>query len=297
MNDEPITLTAVNSIDDTLFPDGLLWHFTKTECLVSILKNGIRATHSSCLSDRIDGCLRNRCQEIYSDLLAAKSRFNGDSLRVEIAKKRFNEVLGNDAAFPSFIACFASNPNFETMWERYGLNGGIAIGIREQAIFEKRIINDEERIRVKLCDYHRWQFYSENIRSNAIRIKEAIQGCSSLADIDTLCQKEIPSLHKQAEQLLFVKRHIFEFEHEVRLAVIVSGQKDETLDKYRKQLKTENGKMFFHIDFGKEPKDWVGRIVVGPYGNADNGLASTLTIARLYGIPLERVERYRPSYI
>lgn len=311
MDKETPPSATAKHFDDTLFPDGLLWHFTKPECLVSILKNGIRATHSAFLSDRLDGSLRNRCQRLYSDLMAAKASFKGDSGRVENAKEQFRKILNLDAAFPSFIACFVANPDFEAMWERYGLDGGIAIGIREQFVFQKRRKTDEENVLVKFCNYHNWDSLLDAVRRTEIRVQGELKSCSTLEDVDKLCRKEIPAINEQATNLLFAKRRIFEFEHEVRLAWILLGLNDnpqagpgnevdakcDPTAKYNPKLSQENGKLFVHIPFGKQPKDWVARIIVGPYGDVDRHVASALTIARLFGISQEQVEMYTPPYL
>ena len=153
MGDGKVKSSSENQIAD----EEMLWHFTRIGALSSILSEGLRVTHSACLSDKLDGVLRNRTQKMFADLVAAYHRAEGQVQISEDTENKYRDMLKCDAASPAFIACFAVNPDFEKMWERYCLHGGLAIGVK-RACVEKQVAKTEhEEVLVKICDYEGWE--------------------------------------------------------------------------------------------------------------------------------------------
>ena len=56
------------------------------------------------------------------------------------------------------------------------------------------------------------------------------------------------------------------------------------------ELQFRNGKLFFFPSFQGKPKDWVGRILVSPYGNTKANLRIARLFAQSFNIALDRVK-------
>ena len=133
--------------------DGLFWHFTQLDALQSIFHNGFRMTHSACLSDKLDGGLRNQIQAINCEITSRLYEEINSTTVGDDVKHAMLDLAKNDCVSPAFIACFSKDPNFGEMWSHYGCEGGVAIGIKSEFLINAQFNNANEKCSLMTCDY------------------------------------------------------------------------------------------------------------------------------------------------
>ncbi len=276
-----------------LAPTDILWHFTSMDALLPILKTGFWAKHSSCQSDKLDCSLRNKLRKMWCRLT-----FERDAIRDKTSIPKENlrmlqKAFVGDVPFPSFITCFSHEPNFEAMWEHYGVDGGISIGCRYGFIASLKEKSDTNMlIKDGACGYFEFDkclaYLNEidSIVEETLKVAYANKG--GLNDCEAIL-KELSQLEKQ---MLFVKRSIFSFEHEWRLIHTISSyslDKNDDSFHFPDKLMWSNGKLVFDVKVESPPNDWIEEIKISPFGNAEENYRMALLIAHSFGIDLKKV--------
>ena len=287
---------CTNQHDFSCAEDGLLWHFTKVDALQSILQNGFRMTHSSCLSDKLDGALRNQVQEIYVDLYSRLYEIKKNCKLSGDEKKSAHAIIGRDVITPSFITCFALNPKFEDMWERYCSDGGIAIGVKVKYLIDKCRDKSEGEYLLKRCDYSNWIELAEDIGKYKHKVRDQLKNVKVREELKKLESEVMPAVEKNSKEVLFAKRELFSFEREVRLVRLIVGKDDALLNKCRGELGQFKDKVYLNLKLNGKPKDWIGSILVSPYGGVNDNFARVSVIARIHGMSSIVAKGVLPSY-
>ena len=275
--------------------DGLFWHFTQIEALQSIFHDGFRMTHSACLSDKLDGGLRNQIQVINCEITSRLYEVINNTTIGEDVKHAMFELARNDGISPAFVVCFSKNPNFGEMWSHYCHQGGVAIGIKKEFLINAQFKNANEKCSLMACDYGIWDELSVEID----KIKyEIVQTLAKLEDrkLVEYCKGLRPRLIEASNRVLLAKRERFTFEHEVRLVRIIEGHDEEFLSLIRECVGQSCEKVYLSMKLGGQPRDWIGALKISPFGDVAGNFAKAAAIAKLYGIPIGVQKDSLPHY-
>ena len=267
----------------------VLWHFTSMDALLPILKTGFWAKHSSCQSDKLDCVLRNKLRKMWCRLILERNAIRDKTSVPRGNLRMLQKAFGGDVPFPSFITCFSYNPDFEAMWERYGLNGGVAIGCKYEFIANmKRRSNRDFIVKDGACEYCDYTICSNYLTEIDEIIEEAIRVAYSEKKLEE-CDKILEELKRLEDKMLFVKRDIFKSEREWRLVHTISLDKQDDSFRFYDMLISSNGRLVFNVKIDNHPNDWISEIRVSPFGNAEENYQMALLIAHSFGIDLRKV--------
>ncbi len=283
------TMLNKQQAEESVQPDkeDYLWHFTPTpEALLSILKNGVRATHSSCLSDKMDCLLRNEIRTIYVDLINTKKSKAGKPSYLEPEEETLRSVFEQDIFHPAFVSCFLQklDDDFDAAWDQYTPTGGFGIGIKRD--FVEDITRNSItgcRILGDVCKYT-FEEQRKQVEATINDILSETTAVNTIEEAEELCRKHIAGIEKLTNKLLFVKRSTLSWEKEFRIAYVFNERLPSD------KLKVENGKLFFFPPYRGEPKDWVGQIRISPYGNSKSNLRIARLFAQSFNIALDCVK-------
>lgn len=284
-----------------IFPGGLLWHFTPPGTLLSILRDGLRATHSSCLSDRLDCAVSQRMQQLLFDMVKKQHECAGDPLPHE-QEAPATSFFEKGLLFNAFIACFSFAPDFEMSWERYTPQGGFAIGFEEEAILGLRTFSRKSLsavadsshsansgsaanpwILVQCCEYkHPLSVLTwiRNRRNDILTKMSDLYKNQTQESLTRYCEEQAKEIVAKSTELLFSKRKQFEWEHEFRVAVMYGND----IPKDSLHHIAETNKTFVNLSFQDEPKNVIRKIIVSPNGNVGENHKHARLIATTFGI-------------
>ena len=286
---------AVEDGDEFKTVDGLFWHFTQIDALPSIFRDGFRMTHSACLSDKLDGGLRNQIQVINCEITSRLYEVINNTTIGEDVKHAMFELARNDVINPAFIVCFSKDPNFGEMWSHYGRRGGIAMGIKKEFLINAQFKNASEKCSLMACDYGIWDELSveiDKIKSEIVQTVTKLEGHKLVE----YCEEFRPRLIEASNRVLLAKRERFAFEHEVRLVRIIEGRDEDFLSSIRESISQYCDKVYLSMKLGGQPRDWVGALKISPFGDVEGNFAKAAAFARLYGIPIGVQKESLPHY-
>lgn len=283
--------------EESVQPDkeDYLWHFTPTpEALFSILKNGVRATHSSCLSDKMDCLLRNEIRTIYVDLINTKRSKAGKSSYLEPEEEMLRSVFEQDLFHPAFVSCYLQKLDdaFDAAWDQYTPAGGFGIGIKRE--FVEKLKNqriDGCSIHADVCKYT-FEEQRKQVETTINDILSETTEVRTIEEAEALCRKHIAAIEKLTNKLLFVKRSTFSWEKEYRIAYVFNERLPSD------KLQVQHGKLFFFPPYLEDTKDWVCQILISPYGDSEGNLRIARLFAQSFNIPIDNVKAQQlPSIV
>lgn len=276
-----------------LAPKDILWHFTSMDALLPILKTGFWAKHSSCQSDKLDCFLRNKLRKMRCNLLFCRDAIRNKTSIQKENLRMLQKAFGGDVPFPSFMTCFSHEPDFEAMWEHYGVAGGISIGCRYGFIAALKEKNDTNMlIKDGACGYFEFDKCLAYLKEIDDIVEETQRVAYANKDGLDDCEAILKELNQLEKLMLFVKRNIFSFEHEWRLVHTISSyslDKNDNSFRFPDKLMWSNGKLVFDVKIESPPNDWIAEIKISPFGNAEENYRMALLIAHAFGIDLKKV--------
>lgn len=268
----------------------LIWHFTGSDSLYPILRDGILGTHQAFMNDVSDCLLSRRVAAAMSRICEATLNVPEKDLPTKFTEMKLGLCAGTHHAI--FLTCFSKTIENPLLWRCYTSQGGFAIGVSEEELRQNLTVWQKQfcAIRVDHCSYENWsqaickvEDLEKMFDERCTRLKDPSCDSKEKADIFITSVDEILKMEKQ---LAFCKDPFFEGEHEVRVMYIFNDPVP------LEDLVILANKPRIRIPLLKPFSSLVKQIKVSPFGDQVANFHLAQMFAAAIGLPLSQVEKY-----